>query len=92
MNKKDIILCRCEDISLQDLHDLFARGFTDLEEIKRMLRIGMGPCQGNTCIPLVQKELSRYLNQKIEDIANPTVRPPLTGIKLSSIWEDKNES
>ena len=31
------------------------------EEIKRILRVGMGPCQGNTCGQLLQREISKYL-------------------------------
>jgi len=90
MNKKDVIICRCEDITLQDIQDLLNQGYTSFEELKRLLRIGMGPCQGNTCGQLVQREISKYLNVKLEDVKVQKVRPLTTGVKLNSIKEGAN--
>lgn len=93
MNKKDVIICRCEDVTLQDIHDLLEQGYTSFEELKRILRIGMGPCQGNTCGQLVQREISKFLKVKLEDVKTHKVRPLTTGVKLNYIKEGaKNES
>ncbi|RLG86368.1 MAG: (2Fe-2S)-binding protein, partial [Thermoprotei archaeon] len=53
VKKHPIIICRCEDITLDDVEKAIENGYTDLESLKRVLRIGMGPCQGRTCIPLL---------------------------------------
>lgn len=90
MIKKDMIICRCEDVTLQDIHDLMDQGYTSIEELKRILRIGMGPCQGNTCGQLVQREVSKYLKVKLEDVKTYKVRPLTTGVKLNSIKEGAN--
>ncbi|MFK5883469.1 MAG: (2Fe-2S)-binding protein [Candidatus Izemoplasma sp.] len=87
MNKNDIIICRCEDVSLEDIHNLMDEGYTTFEEIKRILRIGMGPCQSNTCGTLAQREISKYLNQPLETINTQSVRPLITGVKLKAIVE-----
>ncbi len=93
MNKKDVMICRCEDVTLQDLYDLMEKGYTDIEELKRLLRVGMGPCQGNTCGQLVQRELSKFLNKRLEDIPMAKIRPVTTGVKISAIVEGtKHES
>ena len=92
MNKDNIIICRCEDVSLKDIHDLMDEGYTTLEEIKRILRIGMGPCQSNTCGTLAQREISKYLNLPLENVDTQSVRPLITGVKLKAIVEaQKNE-
>lgn len=91
MNKKDIIICRCEDVTLEDLHNLMDQGYTCIEEIKRILRICMGPCQGNTCGQLVQKEISKYLKIKLEDVKTHKVRPLTTGVKLNAIAQGAND-
>lgn len=92
MNKSDIMICRCEDVSLQDLHDCLDEGYTTFEDVKRILRVGMGPCQANTCGLLVQREIAKYLNQPLRKIATAKVRPLITGVKLKSIVENtKNE-
>ncbi|MDD3106501.1 MAG: (2Fe-2S)-binding protein [Bacilli bacterium] len=89
MNKKDIIICRCEDVTLEDLEHLFDLGYTDIEEIKRLLRVGMGPCQGNTCGQIIQRELSKYLKKPLEEVPTSKVRPLSTGVKLKSIYEGR---
>lgn len=85
MNKENIIFCRCEDVTLADIHHLFDLGYTDIEEIKRILRVGMGPCQGNTCNLLIQREVAKFLGVKVEDVKTQKVRPLVTGVKLKAI-------
>jgi len=85
MNKEKIIICRCEDVTLADIHNLFALGYTDIEEIKRLLRVGMGPCQGNTCNMLIQREIAKHLGVKIDEVKTQNVRPLITGVKLMAI-------
>lgn len=93
MNEKNIIICRCEDVTLHDIHRLMDEGYTTFEEIKRILRVGMGPCQGNTCGQLMQREISKYLNIPLNQVKVQKVRPLTTGVKLKSIVEAlKNES
>lgn len=91
MNKKDVIICRCEDVTLQDIHDLLEKGYTDFEELKRLLRIGMGPCQGTTCGQLVQREISKFLNISVEEVKTPKIRPLTMGVKLNCICEGAND-
>ena len=93
MNKKDIILCRCEDVSLQDVHDCLDEGYTTFEDLKRILRVGMGACQGNTCGLLVQREIATYLKVPLGEVELQTPRPLISGVKLNSIAKQaKDES
>ncbi len=92
MSKKDIIICRCEDVTLQDLHDIMDEGYTTFEDIKRILRVGMGPCQGNSCSLLVQREIAKYVKKPLKEVQIQHTRPLITGVKLKSIVEgSKNE-
>lgn len=88
MNKKDIIMCRCEDVTLDDLHKKIDEGYETFEDLKRILRIGMGPCQANTCGILIQRELASYLNKKIEDVKIHKSRPVISGISLEKIAKE----
>lgn len=91
MSKKDVIICRCEDVTQEDVIKLMNEGYTSFEEIKRILRIGMGPCQGNTCGQLLQREISRYLKVPLNEVKTHKVRPLITGVKLKSIVEASND-
>jgi glycerol-3-phosphate dehydrogenase len=45
------LICECELISRSKLEQGFrARGTTNLDDIRRQLRLGMGPCQGGFCM------------------------------------------
>lgn len=91
MNKKDIYLCRCENFTLEDLHNLLDSGITSMEEIKRISRCNMGPCQGKTCKELIAKEIAAYLKKDISTVDLPTYRAPIKPVKLGEIaGGDKN--
>lgn len=91
MSKKDIIICRCEDVSLEDLHNILEEGYTDFETIKRVLRVGMGPCQANTCGLLVQREIAKFLKVPMAEVKTHKVRPLITGVKMKSILKRFND-
>lgn len=57
-NEDRIIICRCEDLTLGKLRQLISDGYTTLDEIKRISRAGMGPCQGRTCRALIEREIA----------------------------------
>lgn len=91
MSDKDIIICRCEDVTLADVRECLEAGYTTFEELKRILRLGMGPCQGQTCGILVQRELAKFLNKRAEDIDMPKTRPLTAGVVLADIAGSEDE-
>lgn len=91
MRREDIIICRCEDVSLKQIHDLLEQGYTTFEDLKRLLRVGMGPCQANTCGHLIQRELAKHLGQSVEVTPVHKVRPLVLGVPLKKIAEDQDD-
>ncbi len=89
--EEEIIICRCEDLTLAELRTVIAEGFTTIEEIKRKTRLGMGPCRGTTCLQLIDKILADYKDCSVEEIEMPTNRPPLEGIKLGVLAGEADE-
>ncbi|ABN69123.1 BFD domain protein (2Fe-2S)-binding domain protein [Staphylothermus marinus F1] len=77
-----MIVCRCENVSLANIEEAIDKGYTDLESLKRYLRIGMGPCQGRYCLVLTAKILARKTGKKFEELFMPMNRPPLTPIEF----------
>ncbi|PNX47607.1 MAG: (2Fe-2S)-binding protein [Thermoplasmata archaeon M11B2D] len=88
---KRSIVCRCEDISEEDVLSAIDEGYTDIEELRKKLRIGMGPCQGRVCIQLVGRILERKTGKKISKIPLPTVRPPLVPVSLGTLACENDE-
>jgi thioredoxin reductase/Fe-S-cluster-containing hydrogenase component 2 len=79
--KSDIIVCRCEQVSLKEIEDAIDAGYTEIEELKRYLRLGMGPCGGKNCIEIAMRILQQKTGKKLESI--PTKRPPVRPIPFS---------
>ncbi|MEO0086602.1 MAG: (2Fe-2S)-binding protein [candidate division WOR-3 bacterium] len=79
MKRDNFIVCRCEDITWQEIEELVKRGFT-LEEIKKLTRCGMGYCQGRTCFNILIRLLKISDPKKI-----PKKRPPLKPISIEKI-------
>ncbi len=82
---ENTIICRCSDITLKEIRDLIKSGYSTLEEIKRISRAGMGPCQGRTCGQLILKEIAIYTGKNISELEACTSRPPVKGILLNQI-------
>ncbi|MBN1281267.1 MAG: (2Fe-2S)-binding protein [Candidatus Thermoplasmatota archaeon] len=88
---KRSIVCRCEDIAEEDVLQAIEEGYTDIEELRKKLRIGMGPCQGRVCLPLVAKILEKKTGEKVAQIPTPTVRPPLVPVPLGTLASEDDE-
>ena len=85
------IICRCEDITRETILACIADGYNTLDEIKRVTRAGMGPCQGRTCRNLIAAELSRAYSVPMEDVMLTTFRPPVIPISLGMLADAYEE-
>lgn len=76
-----IVICRCEEITLDEIREWIDRGYDSFNELKRVLRVGMGPCQGRGCQDIILREISRRAGVPIDQVEAGTVRPPVKPIK-----------
>lgn len=53
-----VIVCRCEDVTLEQLRTALADGAASPAEVKHRTRAAMGACAGRTCRPLLERLLS----------------------------------
>lgn len=79
------IICRCQDVTEEEIIAAIRQGATTIDEIRRLVRAGMGPCQGRTCRRLVSQIISRELNTPGSEIYPPTFRPPNRPVAFSLI-------
>ena len=52
------VVCACLGVTVDDLCSVYARGFRELELVKRATLAGTGPCQGAACVPHVRAFLA----------------------------------
>ena len=80
--KEDVVICRCEDITYGEILEAIAGGLTTTEELKRILRCGMGPCQGRTCMRLIARMIAEQTGRSVGDVRLPAVRPPTRPVEI----------
>ena len=78
----DMVICRCEEITLGEIKAAIRDGFQTLNGIKRVTRAGMGLCQGQTCQRLVTRILTEELGIAAADIDPTTARGPVRPLRL----------
>jgi bacterioferritin-associated ferredoxin len=83
-----IVVCRCEDVTLGDLEHAVAKGYVDIEEVKRYTGFGTGPCQGKECLRLVAVALCELTGVRADTMPPFTARPPLTPTPLRLFARD----
>lgn len=89
--QRDIVICRCEEITLGEIQDWIAKGYDTFDELKRVLRVGMGPCQGRGCQDIILREVARMTGRPVAQIPTGTVRPPVKPIKLGILAAGGND-
>jgi len=79
---KDIIVCRCEEVPMGEVREWIAKGYDTFDELKRLLRVGMGPCQGRGCREIIMREISKATGRPMAAVDPGTFRPPVKPVKL----------
>ena len=86
MSDRELIICRCEEITEGEVIDSIESGAQSLNDIKRMTGAGMGLCQGRTCQRLVGQLLQRRGKGLGEIFPKPpTFRPPVRAMKIGEL-------
>jgi len=86
------VVCRCHDVDLQGIRLMISRGHTSVDELKRVARLGMGPCQGRNCVPIILNELSDYLGVPISELNPGTYRPMVKSVAIGDLADYDLES
>lgn len=79
---RKLILCRCEDVTAEDIAHAVASGFDDVEEVKRYTGFGTGPCQGKDCLRAVALAIAAASGRPASELAPFKSRPPLAPVPL----------
>lgn len=86
-----IYVCRCEEVTLDEIDEWIDRGFDTVTELKRVLRVCMGPCQGRGCQEILMREIAKKTGRPLSEISPVTVRPPVKPIKLGFFVENATQ-
>lgn len=85
MSHPKCILCRCEDVTLEDFREAFAEGFSEFESLKRYTGVGTGFCQGKGCLGEAARELARLRGVDPSAIPLTTIRQPAEPLSFAEL-------
>ena len=86
----DLIVCRCEEVTLGDIKKAIKEGATSITGVKRRTRAGMGLCQGRTCSKLVSRILTEEIGLQSSELVPDTARPPLRPVTMGILGDDED--
>jgi len=80
-----VIICRCEEITAGEIREAIKLGANTVTAVKRMVRAGMGLCQGRTCSKLVMQLLASETGQSTDTLVPDNNRPPVRPISFGQL-------
>ena len=83
--KESTILCRCMEITLKELKAFMREYSGDINEVKRMTSMGMGPCQGRVCGQILSEIVAREKGLPPDAIRFLSPRPPVKSVPLAAL-------
>jgi sarcosine oxidase subunit alpha len=86
----DMIVCRCERVSLAEIKAVIQAGVRDMNEIKAITRAGMGACGGKTCTSLIKRAF-RELGVPDAEVTENVLRPLFVEVPLGVFAGVKEE-
>ena len=81
-NERGKLVCRCEEVTEEEVRQAIRDGANTLREIKMITRAGMGLCQGRSCSKIISRILAEETGTSIDKIKPAGYRPPLRPIIL----------
>ena len=77
----DVVVCRCERVTLGQIRNAIRAGVRDMNLLKAMFKVGLGACGGKTCGPLI-RSIFRREGVPASEITDFTERPLTTEVPL----------
>jgi NADPH-dependent 2,4-dienoyl-CoA reductase/sulfur reductase-like enzyme/Fe-S-cluster-containing hydrogenase component 2/bacterioferritin-associated ferredoxin len=84
----DAMICLCERVSVGEVRKWIRKGVTDINQLKAITRMGMGPCGSKTC-DVTLRQIFRQEGIPQENIVANTRRPVFIEVPLEKFANGK---
>jgi hypothetical protein len=82
---EDVLICRCEDLSLSAVLGAIGVGARSQDAVKRLTRAGMGVCQGRCCESIISGLVAREAALDLASLEPMTARAPARPIGVAAL-------
>jgi len=83
--------CLCMDVTSKEMGFAVEEGFDSIELLKRYTTIGMGPCQGKSCLANCVRLAAGLTGRSIPGTGVPTARAPWLPVELGLLAAERFE-
>jgi sarcosine oxidase subunit alpha len=83
--------CLCMDVTTKEMAWSVDEGFESIELLKRYTALGMGPCQGKSCMSLCVRHAAALTGRSVPETGVPTSRAPWRPVELGLLAADHLE-
>ncbi|MDD3903277.1 MAG: (2Fe-2S)-binding protein [Sphaerochaeta sp.] len=87
---KDVLICRCEEVTLREIEQAIDEGFDTVNDVKRITRAGMGLCQGRSCSKVIARIIAQRTGKNIEELLQNSYRYPVRPEKFKIFDEEES--
>lgn len=88
---KSTIVCRCEEINIDDIELAIKLGAETFDDVKRLTRCGMGQCQAKTCMNVVRELITHYTGKPLSEIPPARLRMPLKITRMETLVSKQSD-
>lgn len=78
----ETLACRCEEVSIAEVSAALELGARDLQALKLLTRLGMGPCQGRNCGPSMALHVAHTVGCSPKETGRINPRPPVKPVTV----------
>jgi len=81
----ETLACRCEEVSIGEVTGALEQGARDLQAVKLLTRLGMGPCQGRNCGPSMTLHVANAVPCTPAETGRINPRPPIKPVTVGAL-------
>lgn len=85
MKPSALIICRCEEVTIEQLEEAYETGSCTSRQLKMKTRATMGACQGRICRHLVETWVQEKIPGAPRDAEMLSYRPPIRPITFGQL-------
>ncbi len=88
--EEDPFICRCERVRKSEIVDAIRSGVRDMNQLKAVVRAGLGGCNGKTCTDLILR-IYKEEGIPLSEVTLPSHRPLVAEVHLGDFATKKEE-
>jgi bacterioferritin-associated ferredoxin len=85
MSTSNLIVCRCEEVTMEQLEEAYQSGCCTARQIKMKTRATMGACQGRVCRQMLDAWVHLKNPQFPRDAEQLSYRPPIRPVTFGQL-------